>query len=76
MIIIIGNYEAAADFAAEHKLAMHQWAPAYGRESARRALMGRDPDSTIIEYVHGFERVMTPEVREMIAVLTALRSTE
>ena len=75
MIVIIGQYRAAGDFAIKHGLTRRQWAAAYDRQSARAALMGRDPDNTIIEYVRGFEDVMTDEISALIAVLEAGRSS-
>lgn len=73
MIVIIGFYPAAKIRARDIGLTSSQWVPAYDVASAIRALAGRDPDTTTIEYVRGFEKVLTPSVQARISALTALR---
>lgn len=73
MIIIVGFYPAAKQLAASRCWARNQWVPAFDVASAIRALAGRNPDTTTIEYVRGFEKVLTPSVQARINALTALR---
>lgn len=74
MIVILGYYSAALLWARERGFAMRDWMPAVSPPDAVRALYGRDPNDTEIEYVHGSWNVLTPEVKAIITRLKAMKT--
>lgn len=73
MIIFLGNYRAAVTEARHLQVHPNSYKVACSPGEAERLLMGRDPDTTDVIYVHGSHRVVTPTVRALVARLELLR---
>lgn len=73
MIIFLGNYRAAEAEARRLQVHRDSYRVACSPGEAERLLMGRDPDTTDVIYVHGSHRVVTPAVHAIVARLQLLR---